>query len=122
MAGDVNLFLNDPEDAAAAELNVMVAAAESRRKGLGRAAVRAAMAYGASCLGLRTFRAVVNNDNAASLAMFERMGFAVASRSEVFRQTTLEFTIAAGKPDGGSQAGKGQQLPTFRTRSYDGVD
>lgn len=51
MAGDVNLFLNDPdEDLGIAEIEVMVAEAGSRRKGLGREAVRMMMAYGA--LGL----------------------------------------------------------------------
>lgn len=48
MAGDVNLFLNDPDDdLSVAEIEVMVAEAGSRRKGLGREAVRMMMAYGA---------------------------------------------------------------------------
>lgn len=48
MAGDVNLFLNDPDDdRSVAEIEVMIAEAGSRRKGLGREAVRLMMAYGA---------------------------------------------------------------------------
>lgn len=48
MAGDVNLFLNDPDgDLGVAEIEVMVAEAGSRRTGLGREAVRMMMAYGA---------------------------------------------------------------------------
>lgn len=47
MAGDVNLFLNDPDgDLGVAEMEVMVAEAGSRGRGLGKEAVRMMMAYG----------------------------------------------------------------------------
>lgn len=47
MAGDVNLFLNDPDDdRSVAEIEVMIAEAGSRRTGLGKEAVRLMMAYG----------------------------------------------------------------------------
>ena len=38
MAGDVNLFLNDTDDAHAAEIEVMIAEPKYRRQGLGRTA------------------------------------------------------------------------------------
>ncbi len=54
MAGDVNLFLNDADgDLTIAEIEVMVAEAGSRRKGLGREAVCMMMAYGQSASPLR---------------------------------------------------------------------
>lgn len=50
MAGDVNLFFNDPEDAGAAEIEVMIAEAGSRRRGLAGEALRMLMAYAGVCV------------------------------------------------------------------------
>ena len=50
MAGDVNLFWNDHDDAHAAEIEVMVAETRSRRKGLACEALRLLMAYAATQL------------------------------------------------------------------------
>lgn len=73
MAGDVNLFLNDPDDdKTIAEIEVMVAEASCRRKGLGKEAVVLMMLYGQMVLGIRRFYCKINVDNAASLSMFER--------------------------------------------------
>ena len=46
MCGDVNLFLNDHDDRRAAEIEIMVAETQSRRKGLGRQALILMMHYG----------------------------------------------------------------------------
>ena len=46
MCGDVNLFFNDHEDRTVAEIEVMIAEHESRRKGLGREALLMFMHYG----------------------------------------------------------------------------
>lgn len=47
MAGDVNMFLNDPDgDLSIAEVEIMVAEPSCRRRGLGREAVVLMMAYG----------------------------------------------------------------------------
>lgn len=51
-----------------------------RRRGAGRAIVRAALATAAS-RGVRSFLADVEADNAASIALFESLGAAVAQRS-----------------------------------------
>lgn len=48
MVGDVNLFLNDPHDPAAAEIDVMVAEASVRGCGIGREAVLLMLHYGAT--------------------------------------------------------------------------
>ena len=46
MVGDVNLFFNDPDDAAAAEIDIMIAEPDCRGRGLGREAVTLMMQYG----------------------------------------------------------------------------
>jgi RimJ/RimL family protein N-acetyltransferase len=47
MAGDVNLFFNDDEDATNCEIEIMIAEAKYRRKGFAREALQLMMAYGA---------------------------------------------------------------------------
>lgn len=58
MAGDVNLYLNDPDDRSIAEIEVMVANAASRRKGIAREALQLMMAFGVQRLGITRFRSV----------------------------------------------------------------
>ena len=87
MAGDVNLFLNDSDGAGIAELDVMIAEERSRRRGLGRAAVKAMMAFAAARLpAVRGFCVRINDDNEPSLGLFRSLGFAPESHSEVFKQ------------------------------------
>jgi len=96
MAGDVNLFWNDHDDELhTAEIEIMVAAKESRRKGIAKDALRLMMAYGTFQMGVRTFRAKVGFDNLASLALFQGLGYTEVSRSEVFREVTLEVSTEA---------------------------
>lgn len=57
MCGDVNIFLNDPDAADAAEVEVMVANPGCRGRGVGREALTLLMRYAASRLGVRLFRA-----------------------------------------------------------------
>lgn len=72
MVGDVNLFLNDPEDRAVAEIDVMIAEPGSRRQGLGEETVSLMMGYGADRLGVRLFVAKIHETNAASLHLFRK--------------------------------------------------
>lgn len=46
MAGDVNLFFNDYEDAFNCEMEIMIAEPKYRRKGFAEEAVELMMAYG----------------------------------------------------------------------------
>jgi RimJ/RimL family protein N-acetyltransferase len=99
MAGDVNLYWND-DDAAAVEIEVMVAEAASRRRGVAREALGMLQAHAVARLGVRLFRAKIGFDNAASLALFAALGYREVSRSEVFREATLELAAAhAGGPE-----------------------
>ena len=93
MAGDTNLFLNDPENPAAAEIEVMIAEPGSRGKGLGKEAVTAMMAYGSTSLGITTFVAKIGDANAPSLGLFASLGFQEVSRSDVFKEATLELRV-----------------------------
>ena len=102
MVGDVNLFLQDAalvaEDyfggaacpGGAAEVMVMIAEPEYRRRGCARRAVEALMWYGAASLNLLRFVAKISEDNAPSLALFtEKLGFRVARRVPAFQEVHL---------------------------------
>lgn len=72
MAGDVNMFFNDRDDATIAELEVMIAEESYRRKGLGREAVHLMMHYGATVLGVTKFYVKINQINTSSIELFKR--------------------------------------------------
>ncbi|KAK9825446.1 hypothetical protein WJX81_000479 [Elliptochloris bilobata] len=91
MAGDVNLFFNDPDNRSAAEIEIMIAEPHSRRRGLGREALELFMAFAVHTLGVTSFRAKIGETNSASLHLFTQLGFAEASRSSVFQEITMEF-------------------------------
>lgn len=75
MVGDVNLFFNDYEDAHAAEIEVMIADADSRGKGLGSEAVRLMMSYAVQRALATSFIVKIGASNAASMGMFTKLGF-----------------------------------------------
>jgi RimJ/RimL family protein N-acetyltransferase/8-oxo-dGTP pyrophosphatase MutT (NUDIX family) len=89
MVGDVNLFFYEADDPTHAEVSVMVAVQDARRRGLAREAVCAMLQHGYARLGARTFAAKIDEDNGASLALFESLGFGRESFSSAFRQHTL---------------------------------
>ncbi|KIY98693.1 N-acetyltransferase 9-like protein [Monoraphidium neglectum] len=94
MAGDVNLFLNDPDDRLAGEVEIMVAEPESRRKGMACEALRLFMAYVVRELGVTRFIAKIGEDNAPSLALFEgQLGFKEVRRVQVFKEVHLELSV-----------------------------
>ena len=95
MVGDVNLFWNDHDDeVGTAEVEIMVAEPESRRKGIAREALRMMVAYASTDLRTTRFRAKIGYDNHASVALFRSLGFAEVSRSDIFREATLEWNVA----------------------------
>ena len=71
------------------------------------------MSYACLNLGVRTFRAKIGYDNSASLALFGGLGYGEVSRSDIFREATLELTVASpsdgdgdGDSDGAAAAGE----------------
>ncbi|KAI8067521.1 GNAT domain-containing protein [Gongronella butleri] len=98
MIGDVNIFLNDPDDDTTfGEIEIMIAEEKYRRHGFGLEALQLMMAYGALELEIKTFHAKISTKNTPSIHLFEsKLGFYEVSRSAVFEEVTLEWSIHDG--------------------------
>uniref|UniRef100_K3WM77 N-acetyltransferase domain-containing protein n=1 Tax=Globisporangium ultimum (strain ATCC 200006 / CBS 805.95 / DAOM BR144) TaxID=431595 RepID=K3WM77_GLOUD len=72
MAGDVNLFFNDYDDAFNCEMEIMIAEPKYRRKGFAKEAVELMMAYATSKLNVHRFYCKINEINHASLQLFDK--------------------------------------------------
>ncbi|XP_062210206.1 GCN5-related N-acetyltransferase 9-like [Phragmites australis] len=90
MVGDVNIYMNDPDDLQLAEIEIMIAEHKSRGKGIGQEAILLMMAFAVEKYGIHTFRAKISESNTASLILFRKLGFRDASYSAVFKEVTLE--------------------------------
>jgi hypothetical protein len=54
--------------------------------------------YGAEKLGVERYEAKIKCDNEASLQLFQtRLGFREVSRSQVFKEVTLELEVASSE-------------------------
>uniref|UniRef100_A0A7S4UPM8 N-acetyltransferase domain-containing protein n=2 Tax=Ditylum brightwellii TaxID=49249 RepID=A0A7S4UPM8_9STRA len=107
MIGDVNLFLSDEEEDSEdgeatdesvaqvqkqAELDIMIASRDHRRKGMGKEAVIIMMIYGAEKLGIRRFFVKIKDENTASRRMFEEtLGFIECNYAACFKEVELEY-------------------------------
>ena len=114
MVGDVNLFISDEDDEEEidpfappptiscgtkqqqqqqqAEVDIMIAEAAYRGKGLGREATILMMLYGAKHLGLRRFFCKINQENHASRSLFQnKLGLVEKEYVAVFKQYELEL-------------------------------
>ncbi|XP_021735205.1 N-acetyltransferase 9-like protein [Chenopodium quinoa] len=99
MVGDVNIYMNDPDDPLFAEIEIMIAEPKSRGKGLGKEAVMMMMAFAVENVGIHTFRAKIGESNQASLLLFRKLGFQDSSFSEAFKEWTLEMPVTNAKRD-----------------------
>ncbi|CAB1419420.1 unnamed protein product [Pleuronectes platessa] len=93
MLGDVNIFLTDPTDPSLAELEIMIAEASYRGRGLGKEVTRMMMSYGVTRLGIKKFQAKIGLDNEVSVGMFKKLHFQEVSVCKVFKEVTLEMTV-----------------------------
>ncbi|XP_021928500.1 N-acetyltransferase 9 isoform X3 [Zootermopsis nevadensis] len=94
MIGDTNLFLYDSEDCTRlAEVEIMIAENNVRRKRRGWEAVLLMLRYGCEELAVEKFQAKINLDNNKSISMFQKIGFARVSESAVFKEVTLEKCV-----------------------------
>ncbi|WOK95465.1 hypothetical protein Cni_G04172 [Canna indica] len=91
MIGDVNIYMNDPDDLHMAEIEIMIADPKSRQKGLGKESILMMMAFAIQKYEIHTFRAKIGETNTASLNLFRKLGFVDSSYSEVFKEFTLEL-------------------------------
>lgn len=100
LVGDSNLFLNVlPVDdnvgdgARVAEIEIMIAEPDARRRGMGLEAVLIMLKYGVDVLRIEEFIAKIGLDNEKSIHLFEKLHFTESSRSEVFHEVTLHATV-----------------------------
>ena len=137
MAGDVNLFLNDPEDRHLAEIEVMIAEPLSRGKGLAHEALVLLMLYavthlvswgvlagpdcfqalrgdGAPVQDLNKFVAKIGYNNVASQSLFQKLGYREHSRSAVFQEITFVLQISEA-----TKSWLTQQSSTVQYEAYD---
>ena len=106
MVGDVNLFLNEIDDdeeeedenpkekdgkRIQAEIDIMIAESKCRKMGLGRAATCSMLLYGARTLKIERFFCKINEDNIASIKLFESLGFVQCDYAACFKQVELEL-------------------------------
>ncbi|XP_060672580.1 GCN5-related N-acetyltransferase 9 isoform X2 [Ziziphus jujuba] len=99
MVGDVNIYMNDPDDPQMAEIEIMIAEQKCRGKGLGKESVLMMMAFAVKNLGIHIFRAKIGESNSASLNMFRKLGFEETSYSEIFQEVTLELQVTKAKQE-----------------------
>ena len=72
--GSVDIFDFEPQHLRCG-LGVLIYAHDDRRKGYARAAIEATISYARNTLGLRQVWVQIAQDNAASIALFESLGF-----------------------------------------------
>ncbi|KAL7086435.1 hypothetical protein ACP275_13G002600 [Erythranthe tilingii] len=97
MVGDVNIFMNDLDDPQTAEVEIMIAEQKSRGKGLAKESILLMMAFAVENFGIHIFRAKIGQSNEASLNLFKKLGFEETSRSEIFKEITLELPVTESK-------------------------
>ena len=95
MVGDVNLFFNNTDNKKEAELEVMIAENSLRGQGLGKEAVIVMMYYGHTYLNVELFSVKIGYDNLASIKLFSKLGFTEVSKSDVFREVTLNLKCSS---------------------------
>ncbi|RUS90732.1 hypothetical protein EGW08_001536 [Elysia chlorotica] len=96
MVGDVNIFFPS-EDISRdeGEVEIMIADPSVRGKGFGRESLCLMMRYARENLGTKTFTSKIGFSNAASLHLFQSLGFKEISRSDVFEEVTLQLEESA---------------------------
>jgi len=92
MVGDTNLFIQqNDDDETIAEAEIMIAESSARGKGFGQQALSLMIQYGVQVLEIKKYIAKIKFGNTASEKLFEKLGFAVESRSKVFEETTYNW-------------------------------
>jgi len=94
MIGDVNLFLNDPEDDQAGEVEVMIAEESHRQKGCATEALKLMMGYCYDMIHISRFVAKIGKHNLKSYSLFKnKLKFKFESESEIFEEFTMELLM-----------------------------
>ena len=74
LIGDVNIFMHDSEDRSIAEIELMIALPEYRRRGFGLVVLRLMMKFAVERLQISKFFAKISETNEASIRLFEKCG------------------------------------------------
>jgi RimJ/RimL family protein N-acetyltransferase len=93
MAGDCNLFLNNDDDPQEAEIEIMIAEAQSRGKGLAKEILTLLMGYAIKNLNLNKFVARIGEDNQASRNLFTTLGYVQIGEPNYFKEVLLELKV-----------------------------
>lgn len=99
LVGDTNLFLHVDEDEGEqvqiAEAEIMIAESKCRGQGLGWEAMLLLMKYAQIELTVHKFVAKIGVENVKSISMFSKMKFVEVSRSDIFKEVTMERPVTA---------------------------
>ena len=106
MAGDTNLFFNDPDDPDCAEIEIMIAEPRYRRCGIATEALQTMMAFARRTLGVTRFVAKIGYDNTASLKLFlsPALGYRVFEKHDWCEETHLDWLATAGDTETAASA------------------
>jgi RimJ/RimL family protein N-acetyltransferase len=97
MVGDCNLFFNDPDCARCCEIEVMIADALCRGKGMATEAVLLMMAYGIKQLKVERFYCKISDQNKASIHLFKKMNYSHVNYVEAFKEHEYELIVTPEK-------------------------
>ncbi|KAK7590622.1 hypothetical protein V9T40_002235 [Parthenolecanium corni] len=95
MIGDVNLYLSVQNDVKVGECGIMIAENDARGQGKGMEALLLMLRFGCEMLKIGSFEAKISLTNTTSLSLFEKIGFTVAKKSDVFMEATLVVDVTA---------------------------
>ncbi|KAF9324035.1 N-acetyltransferase 9 [Podila minutissima] len=120
MVGDVNLFFNDHDDPHSAEIEIMIAEPNYRRKGMGLEAIRMMITYARQSLGTKRITAKISTDNKGSIQLFlTQLGFVQISFSQIFEEVTLEKVLSVETENGETNPGEDMLDVKFETLELD---
>ncbi|XP_058798368.1 N-acetyltransferase 9-like protein isoform X1 [Phymastichus coffea] len=93
MIGDINLFFNDANCNKNAEIEIMIAETCHRGKGYGWESAILMLRYGIENLNVIKYLAKISISNEKSINMFRKLGFEEVSRSDIFKEFTLQKVV-----------------------------
>jgi len=106
MIGDVNLFLNDPEDDCCGEVEVMIAESRARQKGCATEALKLLMGYCYDKVKVSKFIAKIGKHNLKSYSLFKNKVIVksntrsiLALRIPLHPTTVRLYLVVAGNSD-----------------------
>jgi RimJ/RimL family protein N-acetyltransferase len=95
MVGDINLFFGEGEDRPHPEIDIMVGNPAVRRQGLATEAVALMMQYAVQHKQVQSFTAKIIETNTPSILLFEKLGYKLSKRVEVFEELHYVFEASS---------------------------